>query len=176
MSDIITIGIDPGLDGAITKCYNGEALDSRLMPTLKNVRRGSSKRFINLDMLLRKLKDLDEPLHRVTCVIEAVHAMPGQGVTSSFNFGYNFGIVCAMAHCMHWEILLVSPMKWKNYILKDYPRSKVKKEEKLRSVRYCLEHHGYHDLIPLGKRTYHDGIADSLCLAEYGYRQRKAEV
>ena len=176
MSDIITIGIDPGLDGAITKCYDGEAIDSRLMPTVKVKHGRSSKRSIDINRIIDLFNEIDEPMHRVTCVIEAVHAMPGQGVTSSFNFGYNFGIVCAMAHCMHWEILLVSPMKWKSDILRDYPRSKVKREEKLRSVRYCLEHHDYHDLIPVGKRAYHDGIADSLCLAEYGYRQRIKEI
>ena len=51
---------------------------------------------------------------------------------------------------------------------------KIKKEEKLRSVRYCLEHHDYHDLIPHGRRVHHDGVADSLCLGVYGYRIRRS--
>ena len=47
--------------------------------------------------------------------IEKVHAMPKQGVTSSFNFGRGFGAVCAVAEMSGARVVFVTPREWKTY-------------------------------------------------------------
>ena len=41
--------------------------------------------------------------------------MPGQGVTSMFNFGQSFGILKGICSAMQLPIYFVRPAKWKKY-------------------------------------------------------------
>ena len=45
--------------------------------------------------------------------VEAVHSMPKQGVTSSFNFGHNVGTVMGVLGAMGLPHTLVTPQAWK---------------------------------------------------------------
>ena len=51
----------------------------------------------------------------IKVVIEQVSAMPGQGVTSMFNFGQSFGILKGICSAMQLPIYFVRPAKWKKY-------------------------------------------------------------
>ena len=51
----------------------------------------------------------------VRVVIEQVSAMPGQGVTSMFNFGQSFGILKGICSAMQLPMYFVRPAKWKKY-------------------------------------------------------------
>ena len=51
----------------------------------------------------------------VRVVIEQVSAMPGQGVTSMFNFGQSFGILKGICSAMQLPMFFVRPAKWKKY-------------------------------------------------------------
>jgi crossover junction endodeoxyribonuclease RuvC len=51
----------------------------------------------------------------VKVVIEQVSAMPGQGVTSMFNFGQSFGILKGICSSMQLSMYFVRPVKWKKY-------------------------------------------------------------
>ena len=51
----------------------------------------------------------------VRVIIEQVSAMPGQGVTSMFNFGQSFGILKGMCSAMQLSMYFVRPAKWKKY-------------------------------------------------------------
>ena len=62
-----------------------------------------SKRIIEIDR-----KD-------IKVVIEQVSAMPGQGVTSMFNFGQSFGILKGICSTMQLPMYFVRPAKWKKY-------------------------------------------------------------
>ncbi len=53
--------------------------------------------------------------HNVRVVIEQVSAMPGQGVTSMFNFGQSFGILKGICSAMQLPVYFVRPAKWKKY-------------------------------------------------------------
>lgn len=46
-------------------------------------------------------------------VIESVHSMPGQGVSSSFKFGMAFGMAIAIMERINCPWQLVTPQKWK---------------------------------------------------------------
>ena len=41
--------------------------------------------------------------------------MPGQGVTSMFNFGQSFGIIKGVCSAMQLSMYFVRPAKWKKY-------------------------------------------------------------
>ncbi len=51
----------------------------------------------------------------IKVVIENVSAMPGQGVTSMFNFGQSFGILKGICSAMQLPMYFVRPIKWKKY-------------------------------------------------------------
>lgn len=51
-------------------------------------------------------------LENVTCLIEKVHAMPRQGVTSMFNFGRNFGFLVGCLTCLAIPFDYVTPNQW----------------------------------------------------------------
>lgn len=109
------IGIDPGLDGALalfSRTHDGlVTLSVADMPTRKIEVNGATKRTIELQLLAhwfdKNFRDVD------LCVIEKVHSMPSQGVTSSFNFGFNAGVVQGMAAAFGLPLLLVPPITWK---------------------------------------------------------------
>ena len=53
--------------------------------------------------------------NQIRVVIEHVSAMPGQGVTSMFNFGQSFGILKGICTAMQLPMYFVRPTKWKKY-------------------------------------------------------------
>ena len=66
----------------------------------------------------------------ICVVVEQVSAMPGQGVTSMFNFGQSFGVLKGICSAMQLSIHFVRPAKWKKYFNlinteKDASRTKV---------------------------------------------------
>ena len=57
----------------------------------------------------------DKELNEIKVVIEHVSAMPGQGVTSMFNFGQSFGVLKGIFSAMQIPMDFVSPVKWKRH-------------------------------------------------------------
>jgi len=53
--------------------------------------------------------------HKINVVVEQVSAMPGQGVTSMFNFGQSFGVIKGICAAMQLPIFFVRPAKWKKH-------------------------------------------------------------
>ena len=109
------IGIDPGISGSICFFEDGKILDVIEMPTMtegkKNKRQVNGSQIYN--EILNKIKNLDKKDIKV--IIEQVSAMPGQGVTSMFNFGQSFGILKGICSAMQLSMYFVRPAKWKKY-------------------------------------------------------------
>ena len=61
------------------------------------------------------LKRINKKEDEIRVVIEQVSAMPGQGVTSMFNFGQSFGILKGICSAMQLPMFFVRPAKWKKY-------------------------------------------------------------
>lgn len=107
------IGIDPGLSGA-TVLYN---VEQRLicehidMPTKEIITAGKKKRKIDAYELFGWLEQQRKLTSRV--FVEKVGAMPGQGVTSSFNFGFSAGAIEACCVAAGLEVAYVQPQTWK---------------------------------------------------------------
>ncbi len=112
---MIVIGIDPGISGSICFFENGKILDVIEMPTMtegkKNKRQVNGAQIYN--EISKKINLIKNPDVRV--VIEQVSAMPGQGVTSMFNFGQSFGILKGICSAMQLPMFFVRPAKWKKY-------------------------------------------------------------
>ena len=112
---MLIIGIDPGISGSICFFENGKIIDVVEMPTMtegkKNKRQVNGAQVYN-EILKRTNKSEN---HNVRVVIEQVSAMPGQGVTSMFNFGQSFGILKGICSAMQLPLYFVRPAKWKKY-------------------------------------------------------------
>ena len=112
---MLIIGIDPGISGSICFFDKGKIIDVVEMPTMtegkKNKKQVNGSQIYN--EILKKIIKFDKLNVRV--VIEQVSAMPGQGVTSMFNFGQSFGILKGICSAMQLPMYFVRPAKWKKY-------------------------------------------------------------
>tara|TARA_B100000886_G_scaffold290294_1_gene215562 strand:- start:552 stop:1046 length:495 start_codon:yes stop_codon:yes gene_type:complete len=112
---MLIIGIDPGLSGSICFLQDGKIIDVIDMPTMsegkKNKRQVNGSQIYN--EILNKIHEVKNQDIRV--VIEQVSAMPGQGVTSMFNFGQSFGILKGISSAMQLPTFFVRPAQWKKY-------------------------------------------------------------
>jgi len=110
---MIIIGIDPGVSGAICILNNGIIVNIHEMPTMidgkKNKKQVNGAEVVNI--FLDEIKNEKE----VKVVIEHVNAMPGQGVTSMFNFGQSFGVLKGICSALRLPINFVRPTKWKKH-------------------------------------------------------------
>ena len=127
---MLIIGIDPGIAGAICFLENGEVKDVIDMPTMaegkKNKRQINGRQIFN-EILLR-IENYE--LNNINVIVEQVSAMPGQGVTSMFNFGQSYGVIKGICAAMQLPIFFVRPAKWKKHFdlinsQKDASRTKV---------------------------------------------------
>ena len=125
---MIIIGVDPGISGAISVIENKKILEVYDTPTMidgkKNKKQINSAQVTNI--IKERLKDGKE----IIVVVEHVNAMPGQGVTSMFNFGQSFGVIKGICAALSLPIYFVRPTKWKKHFNliktnKDASRTKV---------------------------------------------------
>ena len=112
---MLVIGIDPGISGSICFFQDGKIVDVVEMPTMtegkKNKKQVNGSQIFN--EISERIKNIDKK--DIKIVIEQVSAMPGQGVTSMFNFGQSFGILKGICSAMQLPMYFVRPVKWKKY-------------------------------------------------------------
>ncbi|MDA9647853.1 crossover junction endodeoxyribonuclease [Candidatus Pelagibacter sp.] len=112
---MLIIGIDPGISGSICFFEDGKIIDVIEMPTMtegkKNKKQVNGSQIFN--EIFERIKKLDK--NNIRVIIEQVSAMPGQGVTSMFNFGQSFGILKGICSAMQLPMYFVRPAKWKKY-------------------------------------------------------------
>ena len=122
------IGIDPGLSGAIAVLNNKKVINMYDMPVMAEGKK--NKRQLNSSQLVNILTDNINGDEEAIVVVEQVNAMPGQGVTSMFNFGQTFGAIKGVCAALKLPIFFVRPSKWKKHFelinsSKDASRTKV---------------------------------------------------
>ena len=112
---MLIIGIDPGISGSICFFENGRILEVVEMPTMTDGKK--NKRQVNGSQIYNEISKKINKTEKddVRVVIEQVAAMPGQGVTSMFNFGQSFGILKGICSAMQLPMYFVRPAKWKKY-------------------------------------------------------------
>ena len=122
------IGIDPGLSGAIAVLDDKKVLKIIDMPVMAEGKK--NKKQLNSAQLVNIIKDNTKNCEEAIVVVEQVNAMPGQGVTSMFNFGQTFGAIKGVCAALELPIFFVRPSKWKKHFellnsSKDSSRTKV---------------------------------------------------
>ena len=125
---MLIIGIDPGISGSICFFDNGRIIKVIEMPTMTKGKK--NKKQLNSALLVSLLKENIFKNEEVSVVVEQVNAMPGQGVTSMFNFGQTFGAIKGICAALNLPIFFVRPSKWKKHFelinsSKDSSRTKV---------------------------------------------------
>ena len=126
---MLIIGIDPGISGSICFFEDGKILEVIEMPVMTEGKK--NKKQVNGAQIYNEfLKRINKKEDEIRVVIEQVSAMPGQGVTSMFNFGQSFGILKGICSAMQLPMFFVRPAKWKKYFnlinsQKDASRTRV---------------------------------------------------
>lgn len=144
---MIYVGIDPGKNGGIALI--GDCIPSLVYPF-------SEDRLVN--ELMASYRDYD-----MICTLEHVHAMPKQGVSSTFNFGMNFGFIQGVLKAYGIPYELVTPQKWK----KEFSCT----SDKNTSIEVCKRLFPNVNLKATERcKKEHDGMAEALLIAEYGRR------
>ena len=112
---MLIIGIDPGISGSLCFFEDGKILDVIEMPTMTDGKK--NKRQINGSQIYNEISKRIKYIEKkdIKVIIEQVSAMPGQGVTSMFNFGQSFGILKGICSAMQLPMYFVRPARWKKY-------------------------------------------------------------
>ena len=112
---MLVIGIDPGISGSICFFKDGKVVDIIEMPNMAEGKK--NKRQVNGAQIYNEISSRIKNFSKedIKVVIEQVSAMPGQGVTSMFNFGQSFGVLKGICSAMQLPMYFVRPAKWKKY-------------------------------------------------------------
>lgn len=149
------IGIDPGLSGAIALIRNGEYAEVWDMPTMG--RGTGNKQQVNAAEVGKLLRECPP----CTAYMELVGAMPGQGVSSMFNFGKAAGAVLGALGALQFPMVEVTPQRWKKefgLIGKEKDLARTAAQQLMPTAPLSLKKHG--------------GRADALLIALYGHRHQ----
>lgn len=135
------IGIDPGKSGGIAVIKDGQAWADKMPETEKDL-----------------WDYFDSLLYDGFAFIEKVHAMPKQGVTSTFSFGQNFGMLIMALTAASIPFELVTPQKWQKELgcLSHGDKNVTKRKAQQLFPTLTITH----------------ATADCLLIAEYGRRLR----
>lgn len=146
---MIYIGIDPGKNGGIA-CLSENRIGIYVIPYSE-------------EFLIKRLQNIYGYSTSCICYLEHVHAMPKQGVSSTFNFGMNFGFIQGVLKAYSIPYELVTPQKWK----KEFSCT----SDKNTSIEVCKRLFPNVNLKATDRCTKdHDGMAEALLIAEYGRR------
>ena len=164
------IGIDPGLKGAIA-FYHPEELIVIPTPVKSTtfVKQGKKKtrNEMDLDRVREILVEFDGASYKVeVAYLEHVAAMSGQGVTSMFRFGQNYGQWEGMLAGFGIRTETVWPQTWKA----SYGLTRTKTTSLELAREYWPDN--AEESFRLKK---HDGMAEAALIAKYGYDQERAD-
>lgn len=152
----VTIGIDPGLSGALAVLGpHGDLESLHDLPVIRDGRLAWIDAQGLTSLLIDSLRG-----RTARAVIERVSAMPAQGIASAFNFGVGFGSLLALVQARYLPIELVTAAQWKRAMgLSSDKRASLDKARLLFPTA------------DLGLAK-HDGRAEALLLAYWALNRR----
>ena len=164
---MLVIGIDPGISGSICFFQDGKVNDVVEMPTM--IEGKKNKKQVNGSQIFNEISYRTKKIDKkdIKVVIEQVSAMPGQGVTSMFNFGQSFGILKGICSAMQLPMYFVRPANWKKYF-------NLINSEKDASRARAIEIFPYFSSQLSRKKD--SNKADAILIASFYYETYKLEV
>lgn len=154
------LAIDPGQRGALCfYCLDTQRIIFYPMPL------DTSEHSFKIDCPVLKeiIKAFPYPIEKV--FIEKVHAMPGQGVASMFNFGQGYGEVIGVVRSLGLDLVQVPVRAWAKFIHGDMDKGIPAKKRTLQAI---LELYPNVSLLRTKQsKVPFDGFVDSLAIAHY---------
>ena len=152
------IGIDPGQTGGIAS-YTGEIIQDIFdMPTMARLHgKGQQVDACELASILVRLRSRGGG--KAAVYLEAVSAMPGQGVTSTFRFGESVGIVVGVCGALQLPVYWVTPQRWKKNA------GLIGKDKDAARTLMIQQHPEISNMLTRKKDI---GRADACCVAKFG--------
>ena len=148
------VGVDPGKNGGIAVICFGRVIGVTTMIL-------SEKKTLDLTSIAEWIISVTSGTIPVAC-IEKVGAMPGQGVTSMFSFGFSTGAIHGIFAALGIPRHVVSPQTWKKIVLANTPKDKEA------AIDFCRRVYPYISLLPTKNcKKSHSGMADAICIARY---------
>lgn len=166
MSDRYVIGVDPGINGGVAMVGPGpfDLAGWLFMPKMDRVGGAGRVRIVDARTASDKLSELialiSDRQASIVGVVERVHAMPRQGVSSAFNFGHNAGMIEAALRIHVDAVSSVPPSVWK----KEMGLS----ADKGQSVAMARDRFGPHSCFQYKTK---DGVAEAALIAAYWWRK-----
>ena len=147
------IGIDPGLTGGLSCIDDGKVIGSMAMP------------LIGKEIDVRAIEEFIELSGAHAIFIEKVHAMPKQGVSSTFTFGMVFGVLIGLVRGMKRPLHFVTPQAWMKETC-----GKTGGEKDV-AAAWCARVHPEAVIVMPRCRKPHEGICDAIGIAHYGHQK-----
>lgn len=156
--------IDPGLQGAIV-CINenNEIQMKHKIPVIKNP---NGKTEINI----KELVGIIESAGKINLIVlEKVHAMKGQGVSSMFTFGKGCGILEGIVATLRIPYLLVTPQAWQKEVLDGMNREGNSKQASVLMAERLFPSTDFR--ATERSKIIDSNITDAACMAVYAKRK-----
>ena len=164
---MLIIGIDPGISGALCFFEDGKILDVIEMPIMTDGKK--NKKQVNGSQVFNEISNKINKIDKkdIKVIIEQVSAMPGQGVTSMFNFGQSFGVLKGICSAIQLPMYFVRPAKWKKHF-------NLINSEKDASRTRAIEIFPYFSSYLSRKKD--SNKADAILIASYYYETYKVQI
>lgn len=154
------LGVDPGNKGGLAICENGKIIGAIPMPIREVTPVKKTYTQPNFTLIGKWLRENLVDM----AYIELVGSMPGQGVASTFTFGFNTGGLHGVIGCLDIPLRMVMPQRWKTLVL---DKNTADKDD---AIAFCQQNCPDISLMATKRsKVPSDGIADAICIAVYGY-------
>lgn len=157
-TEVLTVGIDPGLTGAVAFLPDGREPFVVDMPTVQHSKGGHVRRAVDPFALTRLLRTntTGPDVIDAEVYVERVNAFPGQGVSSVFSLGMTFGAITGVVAALGLPLHYLEPRAWKQH----YKLDKEKEMARALATRY-------YPSVDLSRKKDHNR-AEALLIARYG--------
>ena len=162
---MIVISVDVGLKGGFAILKSKIEIDAKYVMPIIN----GKLNFVGIDLILkcaRALADINKTKQPLVGVIEQVSAMPGQGVTSMFTFGRNYGAVEQAFFRYCDNVIYTRPKAWQAISCKGTKGTDPKKRA-LEAASNLFPKENF--LATARSKVPHQGLVDSVLIAHAGF-------
>jgi hypothetical protein len=159
---MIIMAFDPGISGGYAILANKELVCRGKMPIDKNLK--NKKSTINLDEVINLINAYKPDV----VVLERQAPRPGEGISSSWTSGYNFGLLFALSSFLVKNVVLVSPRSWATKLHDPNSQLENPKEKSLEVAKKLFPNENF--LATQRSSKPHEGIIDAL-LISYWYQE-----